>query len=79
VAIGDRQSFSGWRRFRTELTAALAQVKPASRLPALAFLALGLVMLISTVGLAAAMDRTQLRHEFRDLLRIPPAEESPLG
>jgi hypothetical protein len=79
VAIGDRQSFSGWRRLRAELAAALAKVKPASRLPAFAFLAVGLVMLVSTIALAANMNRTQLQHEFRDLLRIPPGEDSRLG
>jgi hypothetical protein len=79
VAIGDRQSFSGWRRLRTELAAALADVKPASRLPGFALLVVGLVMLVSTIGLAAAMDRRLLRHELRDLLRIPPGEDSRLG
>ncbi len=79
VAIGERQSFSGWRRLRTELAAALAAVKPASRVPAFAFLTIGLVMLISTIGMAATMDRTRLRHEMRDLLRIPPGEDSRLG
>ncbi|HKD35719.1 MAG TPA: hypothetical protein VKB78_02935 [Pirellulales bacterium] len=79
VAIGDRQSFSGWRRLRSELAAALAEVKPASRIPGFAFLVVGLVMLSSAVALAAGMDRTRLRHEFRDLLRIPPGEDSRLG
>jgi hypothetical protein len=79
IAIGERQSFSGWRRLQTELTAALAGVERASRLPAFGFLAVGIIMLASTLGLAAAMGVPALRQKLRDLLRIPPAEESRLG
>jgi hypothetical protein len=79
VAIGDRQSFSGWRRMQAELKTVLAGVRRASRLPALGFFAVGMVMLGWTIGLAAAMGGTALREKVRDLLRIPPAEESRLG
>jgi hypothetical protein len=79
VAIGDRQSFSGWRRLQTELKGALTGVRRASRLPAFGFLAVGVVMLGFTLGLAAAMGGPALRAKLRDLLRIPPGEESRLG
>ena len=79
VAIGDRQSFSGWRRLQSELKVALAGVQRAGRLPAFGFFAVGIVMLAWTIGLAAAMGGPALRERLRDLLRIPPGEESRLG
>ncbi len=72
VAIGDRQSFNGWRKLQTELRAALGSVPRASRVPAFGFLAVAMFMLGWTLSKLASEEPTKLRQQLGDLLRQPP-------
>jgi hypothetical protein len=78
VAIGDRQSFSGWRRLQTELAAALRPVDRASHLPGYSFVFVGAFILALTCYLLAGMGRPTLRQKLWELLREPPANEARL-
>ena len=78
VAIGDRQSFSGWRRLRGELRAALRDVQGAGRAGGIGFLVVGLVLQATTLWWLAGVGGPALRRQLDDLLRVPPAGATQL-
>jgi hypothetical protein len=74
VAIGDEQSISSWRKLRMELSAALAPVRSASRLPGYAFVAVGLAMFVLPLWQLARADRNAVDEAVHDLLRQAPTK-----
>jgi hypothetical protein len=76
VAIGDEQSFSGWRKLRRELSAALAPIRPASRVSGYAFVLVGLTMFGLPLWQLAHTDKSAISEAFHDLLRQAPTKAS---
>jgi hypothetical protein len=75
AAIGDRQSFSGWRRLQAELATALRRIKIADGRQGYGLIAVGLLMIVAPLCLLIGMGGAAVEQKFRDLLREPAASD----
>ncbi len=76
VAIGDRQSVSGWRRLQRELTGALKQTGAASRGPGFSIAIAGAAILCYAMYWLYRMDTVTAKQTLHDILRDTSAAAS---
>ncbi len=76
VAIGDRQSHSGWRRLRWELAQTFEGALPAHRFRGYALATAGIAMIVWTLLQLSAMDHLAATRKVNEILRQPPPTDS---
>ena len=70
VAIGTRQSETGWARLRTELAAALQNIEAPDRRRGYALTTVGILMLAWPIGQALALGGPIVAQKLADILRM---------
>jgi len=70
VAIGQRQSETGWARLRTELAAGLRNIEASDCRRGYALTAVGILMLAWPIGQALALGGPMVAQKLADILRL---------
>ncbi len=72
VALGDQQSYSGWRRLRSELAQSLESTDAPRTAHGYILAAMAIVMLIGGLAPLRRVDYQTAQKTMREMLRLPP-------
>jgi len=75
VALGDQQSYSGWRRLRSELAQSLNATEAPRTMQGYIFAAMALVMFLGAIAPLHRVDYQAAKKQVREILRLPPQSD----